>query len=80
MINPKMKPEDMSHAMLLAILMHHGGSLELPADAFQADALGGPDGSWHAVSMHPTEAGTIRIAVAPRPHDAGDGGGIRNIP
>ncbi len=60
-------PQDMSHAMLIAILMHHGGSLDLPASAFEADALGGRDGSWHAVAMEPQDDGTVRLSVRPRP-------------
>nr|WTE08794.1 pRL2-19 [Streptomyces anulatus]WTE08806.1 pRL2-19 [Streptomyces anulatus] len=68
------RPEDMSHAMLIAILMHHGGSMELPAGAFTADALGGLDGSWHAVAMEPQPGGTLRISVRPRPD--GDAGGV----
>ncbi|MEU3978454.1 pRL2-19 [Streptomyces bacillaris] len=68
------RPEDMSHAMLIAILMHHGGSMDIPADAFQADALGGPDGAWHAVALEPQTNGTLRISVRPRPD--GDEGGV----
>jgi hypothetical protein len=68
------RPEDMSHAMLVAILMHHGGSMDIPADAFVADALGGRDGSWHAVAMEPQANGTLRISVRPRPD--GDEGGV----
>ncbi|MGW8890144.1 hypothetical protein, partial [Streptomyces sp. NPDC055749] len=70
-------PADMSHAMLIAILMHHGGSLDLPAGAFQKDALGGLDGAFHAVAMEPRLDGTVRISVQPRP--AGDEGGITTI-
>lgn len=70
-------PGDMSHAMLVAILMHHGGSLDLPVDAFEVDALGGPDGAWHAVAMIPQTDGTVRISVQPRPSGPGtDGGGV----
>ncbi|MFE9335107.1 pRL2-19 [Streptomyces sp. NPDC006925] len=71
-------PEDMSHAMLLAILMHHGGSLELPAAAFEPDAIGGRDGAFHAVALEPQDGGTVRIAVRPRPD--GDTGGITHEP
>jgi hypothetical protein len=67
------RPEDMSHAMLVAILMHHGGAMEIPATAFEADALGGRDGSWHAVAMEPQTNGTLRISVRPRP-DVDEGG------
>ena len=58
---------DISHAMLVAILMHHGGSMALPAEAFEHDALGGLDGSWHAVAMEPQPDGTVRLSVRPRP-------------
>ncbi|MFF5853998.1 pRL2-19 [[Kitasatospora] papulosa] len=71
-------PADMSHAMLVAILMHHGGSLDLPAGAFTPDALGGMDGAFHAVGMEPLPGtGMIRISVQPRP--AGDDGGITRL-
>ncbi|MFI7278617.1 pRL2-19 [Streptomyces sp. NPDC049879] len=71
-------PADMSHAMLIAILMHHGGAMELPAGAFDRDAIGGLDGSFHAIAMEPLPGtGTIRISVQPRP--AGDDGGITRI-
>ncbi|MFB7853491.1 MULTISPECIES: pRL2-19 [unclassified Streptomyces] len=70
-------PADMSHAMLIAILMHHGGSLDLPAGAFAPDALGGFDGGFHAVAAEPRPDGTIRISVQPRP--AGDAGGITTL-
>ncbi|MFB8384962.1 pRL2-19 [Streptomyces rubiginosohelvolus] len=66
-------PADMSHAMLVAVLMHHGGSLTLPTSAFEADALGGAAGEWHAVSMEPQTDGTIRLAVQPRPDVPGAG-------
>ncbi|MFY0516120.1 hypothetical protein ACOMD4_37905 [Streptomyces anulatus] len=38
-------PADMSHAML----MHHGGSMDLSAEAFETDALGDGRGAHHAV-------------------------------
>ncbi|TLQ39026.1 pRL2-19 [Streptomyces marianii] len=62
----------MSHAMLIALLMHHGGSMILPAQAFETDAMGGPDGSFHAVEMTPLSDGTLRLSVVPRP--AGNNG------
>ncbi|MFJ5086480.1 pRL2-19 [Streptomyces sp. NPDC088706] len=72
-------PADLSHAALIAILMHHGGSLDLPAGAFDPDALGGVDGAFHAVAIDPQTDGTIRISVQPRPSDAGDAGGITKL-
>ncbi len=79
MTNPfnaaNLQPVDMSHAMLIAVLMHHGGSMTLPATAFEHDALGGQDGSWHAVAMEPQADGRVRLTVRPRPDV--DGPGIR---
>ncbi|MYV63869.1 pRL2-19 [Streptomyces sp. SID4931] len=69
-----MTPEDLSHALLVAVLMDNGGSLELPDGAFAPDALGGADGSWHAVEMTPDPAtGTIRLSVRPRSDMPGGG-------
>ncbi|MFJ6701124.1 pRL2-19 [Streptomyces sp. NPDC091272] len=66
-------PEDMSHAMLLALLMHHGGSYTLPASAFETDAIGGPDGAFHAVEMTPLPDGRVQLAVVVRPDVDGSG-------
>lgn len=60
-------PADMSHAMLIGILMNEGGSYVMPAAAMEADAIGGPDGAFHAVAMEPLQDGTIRLSVRPRP-------------
>lgn len=46
-------PEDMSHAMLIAVLMDQGGSYDMPADALSVDALGTADGAFHAVELLP---------------------------
>ncbi|MEV5598899.1 hypothetical protein [Streptomyces sp. NPDC052496] len=59
-------PEDMSHAMLIAVLMHHGGSLDLPASAFEPDALGAA-GAFHSVQAQPGPPGTVRLSVVARP-------------
>lgn len=60
-------PADMSHALLVAILMHNGGQLNLPVSAFEAEAIGGPDGSHHAVQVSPLPDGqSVRLAVTPR--------------
>lgn len=61
-------PADMSHAMLIAILMHNGGGYTLPLTAFEVDALGRPDGSAHAVQMVPLADGSgVRLMVIARP-------------
>jgi hypothetical protein len=60
-------PADMSHAMLIAVLMDQGGSYVMPAAAMEADAIGGADGAFHAVAMEPLQDGRIRLSVRPRP-------------
>lgn len=70
------RPEDLSHSMLLAVLMAHGGSLTIPVTAFEPDSTGGPDGSWHAVALEPQPDGMVRLSVRPRPTDV-DGPGVR---
>ncbi|MEV4500365.1 hypothetical protein AB0J84_32335, partial [Micromonospora arborensis] len=64
---------DLSHAALVAVLMAHGGSLTIPATAFQPDSIGGPDGSFHALAMD-TRGDLIHLSVQPRPDV--DGAGI----
>jgi hypothetical protein len=53
--------------MLVAILMHHGGSLELPGSAFETDALGTSDGAHHAIEVTPVDGSSVRLSVVPRP-------------
>ncbi|MYR41266.1 pRL2-19 [Streptomyces sp. SID5910] len=67
-------PADLSHAMLIALLMHHGGSMDLPAAAFETDALGDGRGAHHAVQLAPLDDGTVRLSVVARP--PGDNAGI----
>lgn len=67
-------PADMSHAMLVAVLMHHGGSVDLLAGAFETDALGDSRGAHHAVQLAPLDNGTVRLSVVARP--PGDDAGI----
>ncbi|MEU2076607.1 pRL2-19 [Streptomyces sp. NPDC013489] len=67
-------PAVMSHRMLIALLMHHGGSMTLPAAALEADATGTADGTHHAVQLAPLGDGTVRLSVVARP--PGDDAGI----
>ncbi|MEV7776566.1 pRL2-19 [Kitasatospora sp. NPDC086791] len=69
------EPADMSHAMLIGLLMHLGGSYDMPADALSVDALGTPDGTFHAVELGVLEDGQVRLSVVPRP--SGDDAGLR---
>ncbi|MFF3617564.1 hypothetical protein [Streptomyces sp. NPDC002580] len=61
------RPADLSHAALVAVLMHHGGSLEVPAEAFEPDSIGGRDGSFHALALDTLPGGLVRLSVQPRP-------------
>ncbi|MFJ4343639.1 pRL2-19 [Streptomyces sp. NPDC088915] len=70
------RPEDLSHAVLIGILMHNGGSMDIPREAFTAENLGTEKG-FHGLSMLPQEDGTLRISVHPRPE--GDEGGVKTI-
>ena len=72
-------PADMSHAMLIALLMHHGGSMDLPATAFETDALGAGDGAHHAVQLAPIGDGTVRLSVVARPPGDAAGMEVRDL-
>ena len=64
---PLPSPAEMSHAMLLAVLMHNGGSIEIPQVALEPDSTGTADGSFHAVELLPLPGGMVRLSVVPRP-------------
>ena len=64
---------DMSHASLVAVLMANGGSLEVPASAFEPDSIGGRDGSFHALAVDTIPGGRVRLSVHPRPDVPGAG-------
>ncbi|MEV6527761.1 hypothetical protein AB0M43_38155 [Longispora sp. NPDC051575] len=59
---------DLSHGWLVAVLMHLGGSVDLPVELFQRDVLGPPDGSLYQVLMNTTVVpGKIRFSVISPP-------------
>ncbi|MGW0538628.1 hypothetical protein [Streptomyces sp. NPDC003032] len=62
-----MEVHDLTLGMLVAGLMHLGGSVGLPTDAFTPDALGTADGPLHAAAFQPLDYGTLRLHVVPRP-------------
>lgn len=70
-------PAEVSHAALIALLMHLGGSADVPAECFTPDATGGTDGQFHGMRMDPLPGGLMRLSVVPRPD--GDGGGVRLV-
>lgn len=67
-----------SHAALIALLMHLGGSADVPAVAFAPEATGTPDGEFHALRMDPLPDGRIRLSVVARPDVAE--AGVRLVP
>ncbi|MFJ9427974.1 hypothetical protein [Streptomyces sp. NPDC101249] len=64
---------DMSHASLVAVLMANGGSMEVPAAAFEPDSIGGRDGTFHALAVDTLPGGLVRLSVQPRPDVPGAG-------
>ncbi|WP_435059507.1 pRL2-19 [Streptomyces sp. bgisy060] len=72
-------PAVMSHRMLIALLMHHGGSMTLPAAALDADATGTADGTHHAVQLATLDDGTVRLSVVARPPVDGAGVEVRDL-
>lgn len=64
----ELSPQDMSHMMLIAIIMREGGHLDLPLSALETDIVGNADGSMHAVAMSPLPGGPgVRLSVVARP-------------
>jgi len=59
-----------SHAMLVALLMTHGGSHLLPLDALALDAMGHVDGSAYSVASVPVDHDYVRLAVVVRAEHA----------
>lgn len=65
-------PEDLMQAFLVAIVMQHGGSYDLPLAAMELDALGGLDGALHALRSDPLPDGSgVRLMVVARPPEDG---------
>ena len=69
----QLEASDMTLGMLVALLMHLGGSYDLPAGAFTPDALGTTDGHLHAATLQPLDNGMLRLAVVARPADYSGG-------
>ncbi|MFD9720383.1 pRL2-19 [Streptomyces sp. NPDC059076] len=62
------QPEDVSHALLIAVLTHHGGSLTIPAETLEnSDGTATINGIPHVVSMEPLPDGTMRLVAVPKP-------------
>ncbi|MGW0999215.1 pRL2-19 [Streptomyces sp. NPDC002523] len=72
-------PAEMSHRMLIAVLMHHGGSMDLPAAALAPDATGTADGTHHALQLATLDDGTVRLSVVARPPVDGAGIEVRDL-
>ncbi|MFI5752461.1 hypothetical protein ACIBBE_42945 [Streptomyces sp. NPDC051644] len=59
-------PEELSHAVLLALLMQSGGSVTIPATALESDAVCTRDGAYHALSLTALPDGQLRVAPSNR--------------
>lgn len=64
---------ELSHMILVGVLMSLGCSHTLDQDALDVDAVATPDGKMHALHTQPLDDGRLRISVVPRPSD--DAGG-----
>lgn len=56
---------DFSHAMLIAVLVKLGGSIDLHADDLTPDALGDPDGVLYRMELQPLPGHRMRLSVRP---------------
>ncbi|MFD7552028.1 pRL2-19 [Streptomyces sp. NPDC059816] len=62
------QPEDVSHALLIAVLNHHGGSLTIPAEALENnDGTATINGIPHVVPMEPLPDGTMSLVTVLKP-------------
>lgn len=60
---------DVSHGYLVAVLMAHGGELDIDPEYFTPEVLGTPDGRLHGVLLGPSADGKkIRLSVSVNPH------------
>jgi hypothetical protein len=66
---------DFSHAMLVAVLVRLGGSIELTAEDLEADALGDGDGTLFRMILEPRpDRNTLRLSVVPAARTDTSGG------
>lgn len=62
---------EVSHALLVALLMTLGGSHVMPLSAITTDAMGHVDGSMYSVELSPIGDGEyVRLAVVARAEHA----------
>ncbi|WP_126903398.1 hypothetical protein [Streptomyces sp. WAC 01325] len=60
------EPEEISHAMLVGLLINLGGTHVMPASSMAPDALEGVDGL-HAVTMELLPNDALRFSISSRP-------------
>lgn len=67
---------DLSHALLIAVLMKHGGSVELDSRHFAPIMQGNDRGEFFAAKVEILDdiGNRIRVSVAPASEDQGGGG------
>jgi hypothetical protein len=60
---------DFSHAMLVAVLVKLGGSIELDATDLAPDALGNAEGVLYRMALDPLPGQRFRLSVVPTAAD-----------
>jgi hypothetical protein len=60
---------DFSHAMLVAVLVKLGGSIELDATDLAPDALGNAEGVLYRIALEPLPGQRVRLSVVPTAAD-----------
>jgi hypothetical protein len=56
---------DFSHAMLVAVLVKLGGSIELTTGDLTPDAMGSPAGVLYRMMLEPLGGDRVRLSVVP---------------
>jgi len=65
--NIPVTPGEMTHALLVAVIMKQGGSVVLGPEDYEPDAMGHANGQLYALEMTPLTGGRVRLSVVPRP-------------
>jgi hypothetical protein len=64
---------DLSHGVLIAVLMRLGGSVVMAAEDFAPDAMGRADGTLYCLALQPLPDGQVRLSVVPTITDSPGG-------
>jgi hypothetical protein len=64
---------DLSHALLVAVVMKLGGSVELDFADLSPDSMGDQAGGLYALALDPIPTHRLRLSVIPRQHNRQEG-------